>query len=317
MTALPYPRIPLPVYPTRPGEAARTSVPGGARMSIPACGPPDRFPKPEETVPATGGTKPDPVEPVLRDAIPRGGPAPGNQHGDEEGADPAAGDQRSNPWIPTRGTKRHPPRIAVSVRSPTRVTRVSSCSYRPPTGRTMMPPSRQLGDPGCGDGRRRRGGEDAVERRVPGRPERTVSDDERHVPDPHRREEPPGAGGKGREALDRHQFSAEAREDRRLVPRTGPDLENLLRAGKPERGRHLGDDVRLGDRLPLPDGERLVRVGEVPHLLRNEEVPRHLFHYRQHALVANSPTADLFLHHAAAEDGFLHQVHFRKARRAV
>ena len=68
---------------------------------------------------------------------------------------------------------------------------------------------------------------------------------------------------------------------------------------------------------PSPMGRGFVRVREVSNLLRDEEVTRHLFHHRKHALVANSPTADLFLHHAAAEDGFLHQVHFRKARRAA
>jgi hypothetical protein len=31
----------------------------------------------------------------------------------------------------------------------------------------------------------------------------------------------------------------------------------------------------------------------------------------------NPPTTDLFLHHAPAEDGSPHQVHFRKARRAA
>ena len=43
--------------------------------------------------PGYGRKKPDPVEPIPRDAVPRGGPAPGNQHGEEERADPAAGDQ--------------------------------------------------------------------------------------------------------------------------------------------------------------------------------------------------------------------------------
>ena len=48
-----------------------------------------------------------------------------------------------------------------------------------------------------------------------------------------------------------------------------------------------------------------------------EEVPRHLFHRRKHPFVPDSAAADLFLHHAAAEDGFLHQVHFRNTRIAA
>ena len=176
---------------------------------------------------------------------------------------------------------------------------------------------RQLGDPGLGDGRRCGGGEDAVEGRMFGRPQGAVSDDEPDSSDLHLRETPPRVFGEGRDPLDRHQFAAEARENRRLVPRPGPDLEDLLRTRKPERGRHLGDDVRLGDRLSLSDGERFVGVREVPELLRDEEVTRHLFHRRKHAFVADPPAAHLFLHHAAAEDGLPHQVHFRKARIAA
>jgi len=81
-------------------------------------------------------------------------------------------------------------------------------------------------------------------------------------------------GGEGRETLDRHQFAQ--RRERIAVWYPEPvRSRDLLRPRQPERGRHLGDDVRLGDRLSLSDGEGLVLVGVVSKLLRDEEVPRH------------------------------------------
>ena len=321
-------RVPVPAHPVpgvgrdprRRGEDRR---PGGREDVDPRVASPGPIPEAGGNGPGNGPRKkPDPVEPILRDAVPRGGPRT-RRAARRAGARAIRTAARSIGGTRTSrrgGRRRHPPRTSdIGSGLPRVVTRSQLLFVAAPDRQDDDPALRQLVDPGGGDGRRRRGGQDAVERRVLGRPERAVPDDERHVRrSPSLAEAPPRASGEGREPLDRHELAAEAREDRRLVSRTGPDLEDLLRA------RSAGARPSSRRRCTAGRSSALPRWGEVrprtPWCRISFGTKRwrgHLLHRRKDALVADSPAADLFLHHAAAEDGFLHQVHFRKARRAA
>src|SRR5690606_11702484 len=111
----------------------------------------------------------------------------------------------------------------------------------------------ELIDERARDPTRRRGDDDAVERRLL-RPS-AVSVAGAH-PDVRVAElgGPRGARrGERAEALDREDLAAEEREDRGLISRAGPDLEDALVSRESERLRHLPDDRGLRDRLALSD----------------------------------------------------------------
>src|SRR5512141_2471348 len=105
--ALPAPRV--------LGDARRGGYdlrPGRREDVDPRVSAPGPIPEAGGNGPGHGRMKADPVEPIPRDPVPRRGPAPGKQRGEQERANPATGDQLWKPYIPTRGTKRHPPRAS-------------------------------------------------------------------------------------------------------------------------------------------------------------------------------------------------------------
>jgi len=60
--------------------------------------------------------------------------------------------------------------------------------------------------------------------------------------------------------LDGKDLGTEGREDRGLVPAPCTHLEDAVARGDGEELGHQGDDVGLGDRLPVTDGEGVVPV---------------------------------------------------------
>ena len=61
---------------------------------------------------------------------------------------------------------------------------------------------------------------------------------------------------------------------------------------------HIGDDIRLADRLSAGDRQRVVGVGAVDELRIDEVLARHLVHGAQHRLIADAAPAqrELKLH---------------------
>src|SRR5262249_27238603 len=96
-----------------------------------------------------------------------------------------------------------------------------------------------------------------------------------------------------RDALDRVHLARELGEDRGGVTRSGPDVENALVAGEPERLAGQRDHVGLRDRLAEQELDRGVVVGGVPQLGRREELPRDPGHRREDALVADAALEEL------------------------
>jgi hypothetical protein len=89
-------------------------------------------------------------------------------------------------------------------------------------------------------------------------------------------------------------------QDGGLVAGPGPDLEDLLRSIQAERFVHEGDDLGLGNGLPLADGQGLIGVSRASQVLRDEEMTGDFAHGRQDPLVANAPGPDLLVNHSSA-----------------
>ena len=88
------------------------------------------------------------------------------------------------------------------------------------------------------------------------------------------------------------------RQHRCLIPRARAHLKDRLRAYQFQELGHQSDDVRLRDRLSLTDREWAVRIGKVPRLRRDEQVPGHCHHRLEHARVSDVALAQLFIHHS-------------------
>src|SRR5207247_1656682 len=89
-------------------------------------------------------------------------------------------------------------------------------------------------------------------------------------------------------------------EHGRLVAGARADLQHLFLPRQPEQRRHERHDVRLRDRLPLADRQRMVLVGAVGESLLDEPVPRDAPHGVEHASVGDPAALELLVHHALA-----------------
>ena len=78
------------------------------------------------------------------------------------------------------------------------------------------------------------------------------------------------------------------REDRGLVTRACADLEDACVLSQCKRLGHRGNHVGLRDRLPLPDRQRPIGIGQRPVGRVDEFVPRHGAHRLEHARVGHT-----------------------------
>ena len=62
---------------------------------------------------------------------------------------------------------------------------------------------------------------------------------------------------------------------------------------------HQGHDVRLRNRLAMPDRSRHVDISEVLEILWHEAVPRDAVHGCQYRGIRDVPAAELLFHHSA------------------
>ena len=81
-------------------------------------------------------------------------------------------------------------------------------------------------------------------------------------------------------------------KDGRLVAGPRADVEHPLGAVQREQRADRRDDVRLGDRLAVPDRKRTVVVGAMPELLRNEQLTGHGGDRREYPVVGNTAAAE-------------------------
>src|SRR5258706_6021013 len=150
--------------------------------------------------------------------------------------------------------------------------------------------------------RRRRGNDDAVERRRLRPPRRAIPHArldvrEAEAPEPlFRLHEEIG------EPLDREDFAVagEVRQNRGLVSGPGADLENPAGASRLQLLGHEGHDVGLRDRLPAADGKWTVVVRVAREMWRQEPLAGRPAHRRQHPLIPHAASRELPDDHARA-----------------
>jgi hypothetical protein len=83
----------------------------------------------------------------------------------------------------------------------------------------------------------------------------------------------------------------------RLVSGTSPNFQDLFRPLEVEQLSHQGDNIRLGDGLPFPDGKWPVSVGHVLVLLWDKSMPWHPAHSFNDPFIPNAPIDQLALNH--------------------
>ncbi len=103
-----------------------------------------------------------------------------------------------------------------------------------------------------------------------------------------------------RNDLDAVHFLADLGQHGRLIARARADVQGLgLRAALGQLG-HQRHDVRLRDRLPVADRQRMVVVGATSECFGHETVPRHVLHRPKHFRVGDVPAAEVLFDHASA-----------------
>jgi len=95
------------------------------------------------------------------------------------------------------------------------------------------------------------------------------------------------------DALDREDLARQARQQRRLESRTGPDLEHPLPAAEREELQVLGVHPRLADGLPMPDRQWCVLVRAVMQSRGDEQMPRHVVEGLEHADIVDALAREL------------------------
>src|SRR5436189_68643 len=103
--------------------------------------------------------------------------------------------------------------------------------------------------------------------------------------------------------FDRRHVRPEPRQDRRLIAGSRPDLEDAITGSDREILGHLGDHVRLADRLAGADREGLVRVRVALDGIRDEQLARDRAHRRQHPFVGDPTLAQLAGDHSRPRVG--------------
>ena len=97
-------------------------------------------------------------------------------------------------------------------------------------------------------------------------------------------------------------FSCQHGQNRRLIAAAGADLQDLVGATEVQGLRHLGDHERLGDRLAMPDAERVIAVGSAQTCVgRAKQVSRNTPERVQHPRFTNAASDELLVDHAKAE----------------
>ena len=143
----------------------------------------------------------------------------------------------------------------------------------------------------CG-GRRR--DDHAIERGVFRPAEGSIADQLVHSPVTKLRQKLGRSVGKLGDALDRIDLAAELCEHGGLVAATGADLEDSIARGCAEKLGHQRDDVRLRDRLPVPERQREISICLVGLARRHELVPRHATQRLEHTAILDALRPERF-----------------------
>ena len=105
-----------------------------------------------------------------------------------------------------------------------------------------------------------------------------------------------------RNGFDGINLRAQRRQYRRLIAGARADLQHLFARLRIQLLRHIRHDVRLGNRLVVPDRARMIaiRIGKRTKRLRNKKMAGNLRHHIKHPLIANPVAFPKKLHHFPA-----------------
>jgi len=109
--------------------------------------------------------------------------------------------------------------------------------------------------------------------------------------------------GQGTNFFDGKNIEAKFREQSRLVPRPGADLEYFLFPFELERFRHTRDYKRLGESLLLADGESAIIVGTIDQAGIYEQMPGNLAQGLDNSRIVDAARNDLLLNHSLSGPG--------------
>ena len=99
------------------------------------------------------------------------------------------------------------------------------------------------------------------------------------------------------DSLDGINLARQAGQDRRLIPAAAADLQHPAFRTNIQIPRHQRDDIRLADRLPMPNRRRPVIVRLIAPLGREETLARNAPQRGEHPLVVDPALDDLLADH--------------------
>lgn len=97
--------------------------------------------------------------------------------------------------------------------------------------------------------------------------------------------------------FDGHDLPGEVAQHRGRITRAGADFEHSIGRVDFRRLRHAGDDIGLGDRLPLGDRQRRILIGEFLETLFDESFAWHRLHRLQHARISYAASCEVAFDH--------------------
>ena len=123
-------------------------------------------------------------------------------------------------------------------------------------------------------------------------------------------------GGEGGVPFDGEDLCGQFCQEGGNVPGAGADFENGVGRGESKRLQHDRDHVGLGDSLIIADGQRMILIGLLTQLLRDEFVAWNAQHGIEDAGIGDATGAELRVHHKLAGcGGVSHVSGFRLALR--
>ena len=145
-----------------------------------------------------------------------------------------------------------------------------------------------------------RGDEDGIERSRLRQPLHPVACDDRAIVVSESGDPFGGLVGERVMTLDRENRLRDPRENCGGVARPRTHFQNAIMWADPRRLDHAGHDIGLGNRLPLTDRQRLVAIGIVGEVRRDESVPRDRLERSQYGRAPDPAITYLARHHSLA-----------------
>lgn len=175
-----------------------------------------------------------------------------------------------------------------------------------PNGNHQSPPHDKLRLQSPRNRRRSGGDEDSIVRRRSRPSFRAVGDNDGDVGYRQVVEHRARAIGEPRVPFDGNHVVGKPRKNRRLIPRSRPDLEHVIAGLNAKCLRHHRDHVRLRDGLPFANGQGTIVIRVVRAVGGHKQVPRHGTHRLEDTRIVHTAACNLRPDHAVTSFGDIH-----------